>query len=124
MLVDIHPSPQHKVVKFEESGTWRDIGLVERVSSIFSDIDSSEKVLERTLESGLFAQDSSETYERVDYVESVNDWDEYLQHSKTAGFSGDREALSRALRRLDRGEECLRVHTEFRVASYSKIAQA
>ena len=118
MLVDIHPVADHKHVKYEHDGEWLDGGLVKRSLDFFPDITSSEKVLERTVELGLFEPTSHETYARIDYVESVEDWESYITRPKTEGFSGNDDLISEALKRLANGQECLRVHTEFNVATY------
>jgi hypothetical protein len=121
LLVDIHPVAAHKAVRVEQSGSWHEIGVVERADSIFTEITSSEKVLAKTVETGLFERISHSTYVRIDYAESVEDWQEYLVRPRTAGWAGDDEELSKALERLDAGEECLRVDTEFRVATYRRV---
>ncbi len=121
ILVDIHPEADHKRVLIEESGSWGEIGLVERSRSFFPDITSSEKVLARTIESGLFKPITRTTYERIDYVESTADWATYITCPRTEGYSGDAVEISKALARLDAGEECLRVHTKFNVATYARL---
>lgn len=118
MLVDIHPVADHKHVKYEQDGEWIDVGLVERSSEFFPDITSSEKVLEQTVELGLFEATSHATYARIDYVESVEDWESYIIRPKTEGFSGSDDLIAEALKRFANGEECLRVHTGFNVATY------
>ena len=91
---------------------------MERTQSFFPEITSSEKVLARTTELGLFEERSLEKYERIDFVESLDDWASYITRPRTNGFVGDDETLAQGLERLSAGEECLRVHTEFQVATY------
>jgi hypothetical protein len=111
----------HKNLKIEQSGEWVSIGLIERSSSFFPDITSSEKVLARTIDLGLFERVSFTTYERVDYVESVDGWEKYITRPRTEGFAGNDAALAAGLERLAAGDECLRVHTEYRVATYISL---
>ena len=111
----------HKQLKIEQSDEWVGIGLIERSSSFFPDITSSEKVLARTIDLGLFEQASFTTYERVDYVESVDDWANYITRPRTEGFAGNDAALVAGLERLAAGDECLRVHTEYQVATYVSL---
>jgi hypothetical protein len=120
-LVDIHPVAAHKTLKTEQSGEWVSIGLIERSSSFFPDITSSEKVLARSIDLGLFEQASFTTYERVDYVESVDDWANYITRPRTEGFAGNDAALAAGLERLAAGDESLRVHTEYQVATYVSL---
>ena len=81
-------------------------------------------MLGRTVDTGLFGQITSGTFDRVDYVESVADWDDYLKRRRTRGFVGNENALQRALRRLKAGDECLRVHSEYQVATYAKVGRS
>ena len=118
MLIDIHPVADHKKVLAENSGTWSEIGFVERSSSFFPDITSSERILALTVKTRLFQVISKTTYDRIDYVESIDDWEKYITRPRTDGFSGDEADISEALTRLEAAEECLRVHTSFNVATY------
>jgi hypothetical protein len=120
-LVDIHPVATHKQLKMEQSGEWIDIGMIERSSSFFPDITSGEKVLARTIDLGLFERVSFTTYERIDHVESVDDWNNYITRPRTEGFKGDEDALAAGLERLAAGGDCLRVHTEYQVATYVSL---
>ena len=120
-LVDIHPVATHKQLKIEQSGEWVGIGMIERSSLFFPDITSSEKVLARTIDLGLFERASFTTYERIDYVESIDDWENYITRPRTEGFKGDDAALAAGLERLRAGDECLRVHTEYLVATYVSL---
>ena len=120
-MIDIHPVATHKKLNIEQSGEWVGIGLIERSSSFFPDITSSEKVLARTTDLGLFERTSFSTYERIDYVESVDDWANYITRPRTDGFAGDIAALATGLERLAANNECLRVHTEYQVATYVSL---
>ena len=104
----------------EESGEWRHIGAVERTDNIMSDIASGEAMLERTVQAGLFAPVATSVHERIDYFESVADWKDHLDRPHVRGFAGDERDLKRALARLDAGEECLRVESEFHIGTYVK----
>jgi len=121
LLVDIHPTAQHKTLKYQEAGCWNKIGEVERTDDIFTAIQSGEELLKHTVETGLFRQMTSFTFNRVDYVESVTDWKEYLKRRRTRGFVGDEHTLQHALQRLEADDECLRVHSEYQVATYTKL---
>ena len=120
-MVDIHPVATHKNLKLEQSGQWVSIGLIKRSSSFFPDITSSEKVLARTTDLGLFERESFFTYERIDYVETTDDWASYITRPRTEGFAGDDAALAAGLERLAETDQCLRVHTEYQVATYVSL---
>jgi len=122
LLIDIHPIAKHKTIEYQESERWNKIGVIERTDDIFLAIQSGEKLLEHTVEVGLFRQMTSHTFNRVDYVESVTDWAEYLKRRRTRGFVGDENALQRALQRLEADDECLRVHSEYQVATYTRLS--
>ena len=107
---------------YEESGRWSDIGYIERTEVEVSDIKSSERVLARTVDEGMFAPADSGTADRVDYFDSSSDWDSYLKRRTNRRFVGDQVLLSRAMARLDGGEDCLRTHIESWVGVYSKKA--
>lgn len=111
----------HKQLKLEQSGEWVGIGMIERSSSFFPDITSGEKALARTIDLGLFERTTFTTYERIDYVESIDDWKNYITRPRTEGFNGDDTALTTGLERLAAGDECLRVHTEYLVATYISL---
>ena len=74
---------------YEESGRWADIGYIERTEVEVSDIKSSERVLARTVDEGMFAPADSGTADRVDYFDSSSDWDSYLKRRTNRRFVGD-----------------------------------
>ena len=104
----------------KESGTWSEIGEVKRTKDEMSDIESSERVLARVVGEGLFATVKAGTDCRTDYFESSSEWEDYLERRANQGLVGDGSTLERALGRLDSGEWCLRVQSEFRVGVYVK----
>lgn len=106
---------------FDTPGSLREIGAVGRTPDFLSEIASAESELTRTVETGLFEQVLSDVYERVDYAESSADWQDYVTRPHSSGFTGDELALADALQRLDAGDDCLRVHADFQVASYAKL---
>ena len=121
LLVDVHPVARHRTLQLEVSGTWVDIGAVERTRAFLSDVTRSEAVLARTVDAGLFKRVTSNMYERFEYVESAADWNGYLEHPKTRGFTADEAVLAEGLRRLDAGDECLRVHSEAQLGTYARL---
>ena len=85
-----------------------------------SSIDSSEMMLGRTVKAGMFAPVASSVHERIDYFESVADWEQHLNRAHTLGVVADEIVLKRALERLDRGEACLRTESSYKVGTYAK----
>jgi hypothetical protein len=120
LLVDIHPVARPKQLVFEQSGTWSHIGVVERTEDFMSSIGSSETMIGRTVEAGLFAPVTSTVHERIDYFESVADWEQHLNRAHTLGVVADESVLKRVLERLDRGEPCLRTESSYKVGTYAK----
>ena len=101
-------------------GKWSEIGLAKRTEDQISRIESSERVLSRTVDAGLFSPITSSVFDRIDYFESTVDWEDHLARPEIRGFAGDEILLHRALWRLDDGEECLRVQGEHQVGTYEK----
>lgn len=116
----MHPAAGHKRVERLSGDDWEPIGEVLRKQEFLADITRSEGDLAAAVRAGAFAPEHRSHFERIDVVESGDDWAAYLERPATDRFAGDDQAVDAALRELVGGTASLRVVSTYVADAYRR----
>ena len=103
MLLDLHPEPRLNPVEVRTSAGTTRVGALEYSESFIQTIAAANRALAALEQEGAFVREQQTEFEVLHYVDSVAEWQTYLETEAQYYVPPDAGVLRSINRQLDRG---------------------